>query len=105
MIETKDLILRKAVFEDWKAMYENVWSREETARYMLWDVTRSEEDAQSRMERTIAYQSRNPYGFIICEKETDTPIGFAGMTEIEPGVYEDTGVALGPEYVGRGYGR
>ena len=26
------------------------------------------------------------------------------MKEVEPGVYEDTGVALGPEYVGKGYG-
>lgn len=105
MIETKDLILRKAVFEDWKAMYENVWSREETAKYMLWNVTRSEEDARERMERTIAYQKNNPGGFNICEKESGTPIGFAGMKEIEPGVYEDTGIALGPDYVGRGYGK
>ena len=105
MIETKDLILRKAVFEDWRDMYENVWSREETARYMLWSVTGSEEEAKSRMERTIAYQSRNPYGFIIAEKASGRAIGFAGMREIESGVVEDTGIALGSGYVGRGYGK
>ena len=105
MIETKDLILRKAVFEDWRDMYENVWSREETARHMLWSVTRSEEEARDRMNRTIAYQSKCPYGFIVCEKNSGKAIGFAGMTEIEPGVFEDTGVALGPEYVGKGYGK
>lgn len=27
------------------------------------------------------------------------------MIEIEPGVYEDTGVALGPDFVGKGYGK
>lgn len=86
-------------------MYERVWSREDTAKYMLWDVTGSEEDAKSRMERTIAYQAANPHGYIVCEKESNRPIGFAGMKEIEPGVFEDTGVALGPDYVGQGYGK
>ncbi len=32
------------------------------------------------------------------------PVGFAGFLEIEPGVYDDTGLALGPEFVGKGYG-
>ena len=27
------------------------------------------------------------------------------MEEISPGVFEDCGIALGPEYVGRGYGK
>lgn len=105
MIETKDLILRKAVFEDWRSMYEKVWSREETAKYMLWNVTRSEEDARGRMERTIAFQKVTPFGLNVIEKTTGEAIGFAGMKEIEPNVFEDIGVALGPEYVGRGYGK
>lgn len=105
MIETRDLVLRKAEFDDWRDIYENVWSREETARYMLWPVTRSVEDAKDRMERTIAYQQKNPTAYIVCEKATGKVIGFAGMKAIEPGVYEDCGVALGPEYVGKGYGK
>lgn len=105
MMETKDLILKKAEFDDWKDMYERVWSREETARYMLWEVTDSEAAAKDRMERTIAYQGKNPTAFTVYEKKTGRAIGFAGMMEIEPGVYEDIGVALGPEYVGKGYGK
>lgn len=34
-VETKDLILRKAVFEDWPAIWRNVWSRAETVRNHL----------------------------------------------------------------------
>ena len=34
MIETQSLILDKAKFADWKEMYDNVWSRPESARYM-----------------------------------------------------------------------
>ena len=105
MIETKDLRLRKAVFEDWRDMYERVWRHAETAKYMLWNVTVSEGDAKNRMERTIAYQQKNPYGFLVCEKDSDRPIGFAGMIEIEPDVWEDTGIALGPEFTGKGYGK
>ena len=105
MIETKDLILRKAMFEDWRDMYERVWSREETARYMLWEVTRCEEDAKSRMERTVQFQQVNPTAFLVCERKNGRAIGFAGIKEIREGVYEDCGVAVGPEYVGKGYGK
>ena len=104
MIETQNLILKKAVFCDWKSLYENVWSREETARYMLWDVTPSEEAAKARMERTIAWQKTH-HAWIVYHKKTDKAIGFAGLMEVEAGVWEDTGVALGPEYVGRGLGK
>ena len=55
-METRDLILDKARFEDWEDMYRNVWSRPEPAQYMLWQVTASEEEAKARMERTIAWQ-------------------------------------------------
>ena len=104
MLETKDLILRKGGFEDWKSMYDNVWSHPETAQYMLWEVTSSEEDARSRMERTIRWQAEH-YAWFVVEKCSGKCIGFAGFIEIGPGVYEDIGIALGPDYVGRGYGK
>ncbi len=34
-----------------------------------------------------------------------TPIGWAGITQTAPRVYEDTGICLGPGYVGRGLGK
>ena len=104
MLETKDLILRKAQFHDWKDMYRNVWSREETARYMLWRVTSSEEDAMERMHRTIKFQSEHD-SWIVIKKKTGQAIGFAGMLPIGDGIYEDCGVALGPQFVGQGYGK
>lgn len=103
-METKDLILRKAKFEDWEAMYENVWSHPETAKYMFWQVTTSREEAQERMKRTIEYQAKTD-AYLICEKSTDTPIGFTGLEEIEPHVYRETSIALGPKYVSKGYGK
>ena len=43
-METEDIILGKAKYEDWRSMYRNVWSRPETAEYMLWRVTADEDE-------------------------------------------------------------
>ena len=48
MPETKDLILRKAVIEDWSDMLHNIWSRPESAKYMFWDLTTTEAAAIAR---------------------------------------------------------
>lgn len=104
MYETAHLIMKHPVFSDWKAMLRNVWQHSETARYMLWDVTTTETAAKERMERSIRYQQGKPCWFVY-EKESGAPIGFAGMCQSENGIYEDTGIALGPDYVGKGYGK
>ena len=103
-IETKDLILKKAKEEDWEKIYKNLWCHKESAKYMLWDVTTSEVEAIDRMQRTVAFQKVNKYAFFVYEKANNMPIGFAGMKEIQPGVYEDTGIAIGPNFTRKGYG-
>ncbi|MBR5944187.1 MAG: GNAT family N-acetyltransferase [Lachnospiraceae bacterium] len=104
-IETEDLILRKARPEDWKDMYENLWSHSESARYMRWAVTTSEEAAKERAVRSADFQRNKKYAFFIQEKVSGKAIGFAGMTEESDGVYDETGIAIGPDYVGKGYGK
>lgn len=104
VIETKDLILKKAKQEDWKELYHNLWCHKESAKYMLWDVTTSEEEAIERMKRTVTFQKTNKYAFLIYEKSSGLPIGFAGMKEIQSGIYEDIGIAIGPDYIRKGYG-
>lgn len=105
MLETKDLIIKKGEQKDWKDMYYNLWRHSESAKYMLWNVTTSEEDAQDRMARTIKFEEIHPYCWLVYEKLSGQAIGFAGMEEVEEGVYEDMGVALGPDFVGKGYGK
>ena len=104
MLETKDLILRKAQFEDWVDLYRNVWNREETARFMLWQVTQSEEEAMERMHRTMNYQREND-AWTVYEKKSGQAIGWGGIVPLSDGVYEDCGIAVGPEFVGKGYGK
>lgn len=103
-METRDLILRKAVYEDWKSMYLNVWSRPETARYMVWRVTADEVGAKERIERTIAWQKTHD-AWLVCVKDSGEAVGFGGVKRLGPDSWGETGIALGPEYVGRGYGR
>ena len=105
MLETKNLILRKAVLEDWRDMYRNIWSRPESAKYMVWKVTESEEDAIARMERTIAFQASHDYHWTVVEKSSGQAIGWAGMEILTPGVWGETGIAIGPEFTGKGYGK
>lgn len=105
MIETRDLIIKKAEQKDWRDMYYNLWRHKESAKYMLWNVTTSEKDARARIERTIAYQTTCECAWLVYEKKSGQAIGFAGMEEIRPGVWEDTGIAIGPDFTNRGYGK
>ncbi len=103
-MESKDIFLEKAEFEDWKAIYRNVWSREETARFMYWSITTSEEDAKERIRRTIEYQKTHD-AYFVYEKKSGEAVGFVGVQETSPHIWHETGIALGPEYVGKGYGK
>ena len=100
----RDVVLGKARLQDWEDMYRNVWSRPETARFMLWRVTKDEEAAKARMKRTIAYEKTHDT-YLVYERKSGQAIGFAGIEEVSPHVFQEAGIALGPEYAGRGYGK
>lgn len=105
MLETKDLIIKKGEQKDWRDMYHNLWKHSESARYMLWNVTTSEEEAQARMERTIAYEANHDYAWLVYEKQSGQAIGFAGLEVEEGQVCKETGIAIGPAFTGKGYGK
>ena len=102
-LETKDLIIAKAKVEDTEKIWQNYWCDQESAKYMLWKPTETKEEADDRMTRTINYQ-KDHLAFIIYEKSTMEPIGMGGFYEVEPGVYEDSGIGLGSKYCRKGYG-
>ena len=104
MLETRDLILDKAKFEDWEAMYRNVWRHPESARYMMWRVTERPEDAPDRMRRNIEWQKVHDTYFVYL-KATGEAIGFAGVERISSALWEEGGICLGPGFVRKGYGR
>ena len=97
MIETKDLILDKARYEDWQAMYRNVWSRPQSFQYMVPELSPNEAEAQERMRRTIGFQAERKTAYTIFLKSTREAIGFAGIAQLEGNTWEETGICLGPD--------
>ena len=71
---------------------------------MMWKITTSEEDAKVRIQKTIAFQKEHDT-YLVYEKSTGKAIGFAGVEQMEPYIYEEAGICLGPDYVGKGYGK
>ena len=53
----------------------------------------------------LEFQEVNPTAYFVYEKNSKTPIGYAGMKETSKGVFEDSGIAVGPTYTGKGYGK
>ena len=104
MIETESLILDKAKFSDWEEMYHNVWSQPESARYMEWTITTSEEAAKIRIAKTIAFQKEHDT-YLVYEKSSGKASGFAGVEKLALSIYQEAGICLGPNYVGKGFGR
>lgn len=104
ILEGRDILLKKASFEDWEDIYRNLWQHPESARYMLWDPTFTEKEAMDRMERTLAFQQKEKYAFFVYERSSGKAIGFAAMKETDRGVFDVMSIALGPAFTGRGYG-
>ena len=103
-LETPHLRLRKGQEDDLDAIWRNVWSDASLARTMLWVPTLTRGDAEARMTRTLAYQAENN-AFFVCLRDTDEPIGFAGVWEKEPGAWEESGICVAAAHQGKGYGR
>ena len=105
MLETRDVILRKGSMEDWRDMYLNLWSHDESAKYMIWRPIHSEDAAKERMQKNVDYMMRNDFAWFIYEKLSGRAIGFAGMEKTDDMIYKDTGIAIGPAFTGKGYGK
>lgn len=105
MLETKDLILKKCEYKDWKDLYNNIWRHSESTKYMLWKVTTTEEAAKERIEKCLVAQEKYPYCWTVYEKKSGQAIGWANFAETEKGVFEDQGIAIGPAFTGKGYGK
>ena len=103
MYQTKDLIIRKATLLDRDDLFYNYWSQASQAKYMLWSPIDSLADAQTKIEKTISFQSEN-FAFVVCEKKSNKVIGLVGFLQIEKDVYDDCGLGIGNEFTGKGYG-
>ena len=104
VLETKDLILSKAKMSDLNDIFVNFWSQEDTAKYMLWKPCKNLDEAKIALKNIIKFQQTR-FAYFVREKSTGKAIGIAGIAEIEPGVFENCGIGLGRQFVGKGYGK
>lgn len=103
-METKDLVVKKGVFTDWKNLFKNVLSQKESAKYMLWSPIFDEEHARENIKKMMEFQQMHD-AWLLYEKKSNQAIGWAGVTELEKGVWEDSGIVIGPGFTGKGYGK
>lgn len=104
VLETPRLRLRKAKDSDLLPIWQNVWQDARIAKTMLWQPTENLEDAKDRLARTKRFQGMYD-AYFVCLKDTDDPIGFAGVKEVEPGVFEDAGICVATALQNQGYGK
>ena len=104
ILEGERIRLRKARESDWSSMLRNVWGDEAVYRWMLYQPTLTEEGARERCLRSMAFQKGHPAWFV-CLKDTDEAIGLCAIKEIDKGHFEESGICIGTEHQGRGYGK
>ena len=85
-------------------MLKNVWSDEAVYRWMLYQPTLTEDDARERCSRSMAYQKDHPAWFVAL-KDTDEAIGLCAIKENGKGHFEESGICIGTDYQGQGYGK
>lgn len=68
MLVTKDLIIKKGEYKDWKDLYNNIWRHSESTKYMLWKIITSAadffRDELGAKKMILSYRSQN----IACKK-------------------------------------
>lgn len=105
MLITNDLILKSGSAMDWQLMYENFWKHEEVFRYMFSRSSQSEDAAKKRTESYAQMHTQVDSEFFVYERGTNQPIGIAGIKELSPGTFTVTDIAIGPGFMGKGYGK
>ena len=103
MIETSRLYLKKYQEKYAGKAHLNFFCQEETAKYTLWKPTKNVEEAKQKLDRWTKVANISIF-WLIHDKVSDEPIGFVCANEISPKVYGSLGIAIGLDYIKKGYG-
>ncbi len=105
MIQTQDLTLRAGREDDWQDLHRNLWSREETCRYMFRKVITDPAHSQAKTAAYTVMHQQIPTEFFVEETSSGRVIGIAGVKPRREACWTVTDVALGPDFWGMGYGK
>ena len=102
IIETKDLILKKDISKaNIEKLHHNVFSQNETAKYMLW---RASDEIEWTIKKIKSWQESNIELFFVYKKSTYEPIGFLSFSQ-DNSTIKNIGLCIGKNFVRRGYGK
>ena len=102
MRETKRLFLKEYDEKYMEKAHLNFFSSSNTAKYVLWKPTNTPLEAKSKVEYWLN-EVKITIFWMIHLKENDEPIGFISLDEISPNVYGNLGIAIGENYLLKGY--
>ena len=103
-IKTKDLIFINYNAKYAEQCHKNFLSQQETAKYTLWRPTSSVEDAKLKLNYWNSSTSGKGVFWLIQEIGSRQVVGFVACDEIEENVYGNIGIAIGLEFIKKGYG-
>ena len=103
-LEGMNICLRKARESDSDSMLRHVWGDEDVYRWMLYAPTFGADEALERCRRSIEYQ-KDHFAYFISLKDTDEAFGMCAIRGDPEGHFEESGICIGKQYQGRGYGR
>lgn len=102
MIETKNLLLKEYEEKYIEKAHLNFFSSYSTAKYVLWKPTQTPKDVKDKIEYWLNEVKVSI--FYLIHTKDDEPIGFICVDEISPNIYGNLGIAIGENYVNKGYG-
>ena len=102
-IQTKRLILRPFVDEDYRSMFEN-WCSDEVTRYMTWSAPKTLEEAEKLMSGwTKRYCNDNFYHWAIVPEGSEHQIGFISVISCDENVEKvELGYCIGKDWWHKG---
>lgn len=104
-IETEHLILHKPKQDDLPALYSHLLQDDSSSRYMAWRKADTMNEAQTILnDLTASSEKKNHFVYIIDEKGENNAIGFASFKYNGMHIFEEDGIAIGPDYRHHGYG-
>ncbi len=106
MLNTKTKDLKFISYQDIyaKECHDNFLCQEETAKYTLWKKTNSEEEAKAKMNFWTSNLGRNDIFCLIQEIGSKKIVGFICAGETSTDIYGDVGIAIGLNFIKKGYG-
>ena len=103
-METDDIVLRKAKFEDWESMHQKCLVK--TGNSQIYAMANNQNRRISKeKKRKPSLIKRRMIHTSYTKKNMVRLLALPGLRKYLPHIFQDAGIALVPEYTGKGLGK